>query len=206
VAQLRIGLTGGIGSGKSTVAAMLSHLGASVIDSDAIARRLTAPSGAAIPAIRDAFGDRVLRDDGSLDRDAMRMLVFSNPDAKAALESILHPLIAAETAREASALGGDVQVFDVPLLTESRHWRQRVHRILVVDCDVATQVKRVAMRPGWTPQTAERVIASQASRAARRAIADAVIVNRDIDLLMLRDAVEKVWQLWRPIAPTPVEQ
>ena len=203
---LRIGLTGGIGSGKSTVAAMLARRGAAVIDTDAIARRLTAADGAAMPALRQVFGASICAADGALDRDVMRTLVFADADAKQRLETVLHPLIGAEAQREVAAAASPVLVFDVPLLTESPHWRHRVDRVLVVDCEQATQVARILRRPSWTRDAAERVIASQASRAARRAIADAVIVNDGIDLVALDAAVDTVWHFWQTPSQNPVEQ
>ncbi len=203
---LRIGLTGGIGSGTSTVAAMLVRRGAALIDTDAIARRLTAAGGAAMPALRQAFGETIAGPDGALDRDAMRALAFSDPAAKQRVEALLHPLIGAEAQREAAAATSEVLVFDVPLLAESPHWRARVDRVLVIDCREATQIERVAQRPGWTRDAAERVIASQASRAARRAIADAIIFNDGIDMAALDTAVETVWHLWQPLTQNPVEQ
>jgi dephospho-CoA kinase len=206
VAPLRIGLTGGIGSGKSTVAAMFAKRGACVIDSDAISRRLTAAGGAAMPALRGAFGNSVVAPDGALDRDAMRSLVFSDPAARQRLEAVLHPQIAAETERQAAMATSAVIVFDIPLLAESRDARARVDRVLVVDCSAATQTARVIQRPGWTRDAAERAIASQASREARRAIADAVIFNDGIDLAALDAAVAHVWQRWQPSAQDPVEQ
>jgi dephospho-CoA kinase len=206
VAPLRIGLTGGIGSGKSTVAAMFAKRGACVIDSDAISRRLTAAGGAAMPALRGAFGNSVVAPDGALDRDAMRSLVFSDPAARQRLEAVLHPQIAAETERQAAMATSAVIVFDIPLLAESRDARARVDRVLVVDCSAATQTARVIQRPGWTRDAAERAIASQASREARRAIADAVIFNDGIDLAALDAAVAHVWQRWQPSAHDPVEQ
>ena len=203
---VRIGLTGGIGSGKSTVAAMLAKRGATVIDTDAIAHRLTAAGGAAMPALRQAFGDAIARADGALDRDAMRARAFSDSAAKAHLEALLHPLIGAQAQRDAEAATGGVVVFDVALLAESAHWRERVDRVLVVDCSPATQIERVALRAGWTRDAAERVIASQAPRAARRAIADAVIFNDALTLAALDAQVHALWQLWQPAAPDPVEQ
>jgi dephospho-CoA kinase len=199
-APLRIGLTGGIGSGKSTVAALLAQRGATIIDTDAIAHRLCAADGAAMPALRQAFGEAIAAPDGALDRAAMRELAFSDPGAKARLEAILHPLIGAEALREAATVQSPVVVFDVPLLVESAQWRTRVDRVLVVDCSQATQTERVAQRPGWTRAAAERVIATQASRAVRRAIADAVIVNEGIDLEALDCAVEDLWHAWQPMA------
>ena len=199
---LRIGLTGGIGSGKSTVAGLLVALGARLVDTDAIARSLTAPGGAAMPALVAAFGTELVAADGALCRDTMRQRVFSDAQAKQCLESILHPLIGAEAARQAAAAGGRVVVFDVPLLTESVHWRARVDKVLVVDCSETTQVQRVALRPGWDTAMAERVLAQQATRAARRAIADAVLFNDGITLAALQAQVLAVWQAWGCVAAT----
>ncbi len=203
---LRIGLTGGIGSGKSTVAAMFARRGSAVIDIDAIARRLSAANGTAMPALWAAFGDTIVGSDGGLDRDTMRALAFSDPAAKLRLEAVLHPLIAAEAAIEAAATNSSVLVFDVPLLAESRHWRARVDRLLVVDCSPSTQIDRVVQRPGWTREATQRVIAAQASRTARRAIADAVIFNDGLDLAALDAAVGKLWRQWQPLAQNAVEQ
>ena len=192
----RIGLTGGIGSGKSTVAQMLVALGAVLVDSDAIARELTLPGGAAIPALREAFGAECLDAMGALDRERMRALAFADPGVRRRLEALLHPMIGAETARRAAAAGDATLVFDVPLLAESLHWRARVERILVVDCRVATQVERVLRRPGWSREAAERVVAQQASREARRAIADAVLFNEGIALPALEAQVRALWERW----------
>ena len=190
---LRIGLTGGIGSGKSTVGGMLSALGAALVDTDAIARQLTEPGGAAIEPIRVAFGDSFIDASGALARPTMRALAFSDPAARRRLEAILHPLIGAETERRAAVTMTDVLVFDVPLLVESTRWRDRVVRVLVVDCSEATQIERVAARPGWTREMAQAVIAQQATRAARRACADAVIFNDGISLLALSEEVRTLW-------------
>ncbi len=203
---LRIGLTGGIGSGKSTVAAVFARRGATIIDTDTIARRLSAVGGTAMPALRQAFGPTIIGPDGALDRGAMRAMAFSDPAVKQRLEAVLHPLIGAEANRQAAMATSPVLVFDVPLLAESKHWRERVDRVLVVDCGPATQIERVAQRPGWTRDAAERVIAGQASRATRRAIADAVIVTDGIGLEALAAAVESIWHLWQPLAQNPVEQ
>jgi dephospho-CoA kinase len=193
---LKIGLTGGIGSGKSTVAHLLASLGATLVDTDAIARMLTLPGGAAMPLLADAFGANMVSADGALDRERMRALVFADPGAKARLEAILHPLIGTEAQRQAAAAGPGIVVFDVPLLTESRHWRARVDRVLVVDCPEPTQIERVQQRPGWTEDAARRVIQQQASRAERRAIADAVIFNHGLTLAALAGEVETLWALW----------
>ncbi len=191
-----IGLTGGIGSGKSTVAGLLVAEGACLVDTDAIARALTLPGGAAMPALRDAFGAGAVAADGALDRGFMRQRVFQDPAAKLRLEGILHPLIGAEARRQADAAAGKPVVFDVPLLTESSHWRARVQRVLVVDCSEDTQATRVAARQGWDAAAARRVIAQQAPRAARRAIADAIIHNDGISLPTLQQAVQALWRQW----------
>lgn len=191
-----IGLTGGIGSGKSTAANVLAACGALLVDTDAIARTLTLAGGAAIPAITQAFGAEVLGADGALDRARMRGRVFEDPASRTLLESILHPLIGEAARRQAADAAGRVVVFDVPLLTESSHWRARVDRILVIDCGEATQLARVAARPGWDTATAARVVAQQASRESRRAIADAVIFNDGLSLPQFQAEVRAVWALW----------
>lgn len=174
---LRVGLTGGIGSGKSTVAAMLADCGAAVIDSDAIARQVTAPGGAAMDRLAKHFGARFITPEGGLNRDAMRELAFADAGAKKQLEAIVHPLVGEETARQAAQAASACIVFDVPLLVESGRWRQRVDRVLVVDCSEATQVSRVMARNGWTREAVERVMAGQASRDQRLAAADICIYN-----------------------------
>jgi len=196
---LAIGLTGGIGSGKSTVAAMLAAHGAVLIDTDAIARRLTLPGGAAIEPLRAAFGDDLIGPDGAMDRARMRAQVFTDPTAKARLEAILHPLIGLECDRQAEAAGGAMRVFDVPLLVESARWRARVDRVLVVDCREEVQVERVLARSGWAHEIVLAVIRQQASRAARRAAADAVIFNDGIGLEELAGEVASVWRHWCPV-------
>ena len=196
-APLRIGLTGGIGSGKSTVAAALAALGASVIDTDAIARSLTLPGGGAIAAIAEQFGAGFIDASGALDRSRMRELAFADPAARQRLEAILHPLIRAETARQADAAQGTAIVFDVPLLIESGRWREQVDRVLVVDCREATQVERVMARSGWTREAVQAVLAQQASRRSRRAGADAVIYNDGLSHEELRAEVRALWEGWR---------
>jgi dephospho-CoA kinase len=194
---LKIGLTGGIGSGKSTVARRFAALGALVVDSDALAQALTAPGGAAIPAIAAAFGADMIAPDGAMDRARMRALVFAQPAERQRLEAILHPMIGEATRAQASRAGeGQAVVFDVPLLTESGTWRGRVDRVVIVDCDEATQVARAVQRSGWTAEAVERTIAQQASRARRRAIADAVIVNEDLTLAQLDAEVDALWSTW----------
>ena len=190
---LRIGLTGGIGSGKSTVGQMLQERGAAVMDADAIARSVTAAHGTAMPAIAQAFGPDFITPDGALDRERMRAHVFSHPEAKQALEAIIHPLVAQETQRQAQdaiANGHHTLVFDVPLLVESgTRWRAQVDRVLVVDCSEETQIQRVMTRNGWSRETIQAIISAQASRAQKLAAADWVIDNEDISLEALRKRV-----------------
>ncbi|MGJ7483875.1 dephospho-CoA kinase [Variovorax sp. LT2P21] len=193
---MRIGLTGGIGSGKSTVAAMLSDLGATLIDTDAISRAITLPGGPAIPAIQATFGAGVLDAAGGLDRARMREIVFAEADAKRRLEAILHPLIGIETERQATAAAGTTLVFDVPLLVESKRWRRVVDRVLVVDASEATQRTRVVARSGWAPDAVRAVIAQQAPRRERRAAADAVVFNDGLSLEALAGEVRSLWAHW----------
>jgi dephospho-CoA kinase len=197
VPGLTIGLSGGIGSGKSTVARRFGALGALLVDTDALAHALTAPGGDAIPAIAAAFGPGMIGPDGAMDRAAMRALVFSQPAQRQRLEAILHPLIGAATRAQASRAGaGQAVVFDVPLLAESLTWRARVDRVVIVDCSLATQVARVVERSGWTADAVERTIAQQASRAQRRAIADAVIFNEGLTLAQLEAEADALWAHW----------
>ncbi len=196
-ASLRIGLTGGIGSGKSTVAARLATLGAAIVDTDAISRSLTRSGGAAIPEIAMQFGTEFVDASGALDRARMRERAFADPDARRRLEGILHPLIREETARQAAAAGERVVVFDVPLLVESGRWREQVDRVLVVDCAESTQIERVVSRSNWSREAVQAVIAQQASRAARRASADAVICNDGLSLEELHAEVQALWKAWR---------
>lgn len=195
-AALRIGLTGGIGSGKSTVAALLAAHGAGLVDTDAIARALTLPQGAAVAPIRAAFGDAAIDADGAMDRAFMRALAFSDGTARGRLEAILHPLIGIEAERQARALPTPVIVFDVPLLVESTRWREKVDKVLVIDCNESTQVRRVVARSGWSPEAVESVIAQQATRAARRACADAVVFNDGVSPAQLATTVQSLWRHW----------
>ncbi|MFC6284794.1 MULTISPECIES: dephospho-CoA kinase [Polaromonas] len=181
----RLGLTGGIGSGKSTVARLLVDAGAALIDADAISRQVTAPGGAAIPLITQHFGPQAITPEGAMDRDAMRRLAFSDPASRRQLEAIIHPLVGLETARQAEQAlqaGNPCIVFDIPLLVESGRWRQQLDRVLVVDCSEATQISRVMARSGWTQEAVQKVIDGQASRAARRAAADVCIYNDGLSL------------------------
>ncbi len=196
--NLRIGLTGGIGSGKSTVAALFVRRGATLIDTDAIARGLAASGGAAIAALSASFGPEFIDSTGALDRDRMRQLAFAQPEAKRRLEAILHPLIGIETERQANAASTEVLVFDVPLLAESSHWRDRVGRVVVVDCEKSTQMARVMQRSGLSAAAVQAIIEQQAPRAKRRACADAVISNDTISLETLTEEVAALWQAWAP--------
>ncbi|MEJ8820742.1 dephospho-CoA kinase [Variovorax humicola] len=192
----RIGLTGGIGSGKSTVATMLVERGAALIDTDAIARSLTLPGGEAMAPIATQFGQDVVQADGSLNRDRMREIVFQDASAKRRLEAILHPLIGTACDRQAAQAEGRIVVFDVPLLVESGRWRARVDRVLVVDATEATQLSRVMARSGWSSEAVQAVIAQQANREARRAAADAVIFNEGLSLAELEAEVAALWLEW----------
>lgn len=191
---LRIGLTGGIGSGKSTVASMLVGHGAHLIDTDAIARSLTVAGGAAMEAIQAAFGPAFIGADGSLDRARMRTAAFADADARHRLEAILHPRIGTEVEQRAAAASASVLVLDIPLLVESARWRARVDRVWLVDCSETAQIERVVARSGWTADAVRAVIGQQASRAARRAAADAVIDNEGIGLDALAREVSELWR------------
>jgi dephospho-CoA kinase len=191
-----IGLTGGIGSGKSTVASHWVALGAHLIDTDALARALTLAGGAAIAPLCVEFGPEVLDRSGALDRARMRALAFADPNAKRRLEAILHPLIGAEAMRMAQSTTAAI-VFDVPLLGEASPWRARCDRIAVVDCSEPAQIERVVLRSGWDAEQVRSVIAQQTPRATRRAIADAVIDNDSPSTLeQLRIAAHALWALW----------
>ena len=193
---LRLGLTGGIGSGKSTVASILARAGAAVMDADAISRSLTQPGGRAIPAILAEFGETLISPDGAMDREAMRALVFSNPSSKRQLEAIVHPLVGQvlqEQSHAAVAAGHACLVYDVPLLVESGdRWRRQVDWVCVVDCEVETQIQRVMARNQLGRADIERIISQQASRQQRLACADAVIFNEGIDLAHLEHLVHEM--------------
>lgn len=197
-----VGLTGGIGSGKSTVADLFAERGATLIDADLIAHKLTEPGGAALPAIASTFGARFLQPDGAMNRAMMRDQVFSDPVAKKKLEAILHPLIGQEVARAAAQATGLYKLFVVPLLVESGHWRARVTRILVVDCPEELQIARVMQRNGLPEQQVRAIMAAQASRAQRCAAADDLICNdRDTAALILQ--VERLHALYCALAAQP---
>jgi dephospho-CoA kinase len=190
---LRIGLTGGIGSGKSTVARILVRLGATLVDADAIARASTAPGGMAMEAIRNAFGPALIDATGALDRDRMRALVFQDPNARHRLEAIVHPLVRHEIERQCVATKTDCVVLDIPLLVESALWRERIHTLWVVDCLPETQIERVVQRNGWSRAQVEAVLAAQAPREARLQLAHTVIDNDRGTLQQLDTQVEAAY-------------
>lgn len=190
--MLRIGLTGGIGSGKSTVARLLQARGAAVIDADAISRSTTQRGGSAIPAIIQAFGAEFVDAGGALDRQRMREHVFAHPEARRALEAIIHPLVGAEVRRQTLACAAHCVVFDIPLLVESPHWRHQLDRVVVVDCLESTQLKRVSERSGWDATTTQTVIRSQSSRQRRLAAADAVLFNDSNNMEQLQSTVDQL--------------
>jgi dephospho-CoA kinase len=193
---VRLGLTGGIGSGKSTVAAFMAQAGAAVMDADAISRALTQAGGQAIPAILAEFGETLLTPEGAMNRDAMRALVFSNPQTKRQLEAIIHPLVAQALQAQTQAAieaGNKCLVFDVPLLVESgERWRRQVDWVCVVDCQTDTQIQRVMARNQLARPEIEAIMAQQASRAQRLASADAVIYNDGLDLDQLQTVVHEM--------------
>jgi len=191
----RLGLTGGIGSGKSTVAAMLAERGAAVIDADAISRQTTAAGGNAVEAIARTFGPEFITTAGALDRERMRALAFSDPTARRRLEQIVHPLVGLETRRQAQAAidaGRRCIVFDIPLLVESAHWRARLDQVLVLDCRPETQIERVMQRSGLSRGEVESVLANQASRSVRLRAADHVICNDGLSLPELARLVQQL--------------
>jgi len=174
---LRVGLTGGIGSGKSTVAALFEDRGAAVADADALAHDLTAAGGAAIDAIHAAFGTEAIRPDGAMDRAWMRRLAFTDPDAKRRLERILHPRIRALLDAHMAAAHAPIAIAVIPLLVESGDWHGRFDRVLVVDCPAATQIARVMARSALARDEVESIMQRQATRQQRLAAADDVIFN-----------------------------
>ncbi|HTH39903.1 MAG TPA: dephospho-CoA kinase [Rhodocyclaceae bacterium] len=197
-----IGLTGGIGSGKSAAAAAFAAHGAAVVDTDAIAHQLTAAGGAALSALAAAFGPTIIAADGALDRAAMRQRVFAEPAERQRLEGILHPLIRRESDRQVAAArtsGVPYVMLMVPLLVESGSYRERVDRIVVVDCAESTQVARVVARNGFSEEQVRAILAAQASRSARLAVADEVVDN-DGDLVHLQEQVAQLDRKFRTLA------
>ena len=189
---LRIGLTGGIASGKSTVADMFAELGVPIIDTDIIAREVVEPGTPALAEIRERFGEQFIDAAGNLDRAALRKEIFANDQARSDLEAIIHPRIGTETRRQADAADGDYQLIVVPLLTESA-LMAFVDRVLVVDCTEDLQIRRLCARDIETIEQARSILKAQTNREARLAIADDVIVNDG----SLRDTREAVTQLDR---------
>lgn len=188
----RIGLTGGIGSGKSTVGALLAAAGAALIDADALARASTASGGAAIAAITEHFGAEFLDADGAMDRTRMRRLVFADPSARARLEAIVHPIVLrgiAERADAALQAGAHLLVLDIPLLVESGRWAPALDAVLLVDCTAQTQIERVMQRSALPRAQVQAIMDAQASRAQRRSAADAVLFNDGISLAALEGEV-----------------
>jgi dephospho-CoA kinase len=193
----RLGLTGGIGSGKSTASGMFAALGAAIVDADGISRNLTTPHGAAIGTIKQQFGESMIAADGSLNRDHMRDLIFTDIGAKKRLEAIIHPLIKLEMQRQdqaAVASGAKLIVYDIPLLVESKNWRPTLDKILVIDCLEQTQINRVILRNTLKTADVEKIMASQASRKMRNSAADIVIFNDSITVEQLREQVTHLAQ------------
>lgn len=197
-----VGLTGGIGSGKSAVSGEFARLGAAVVDTDVIAHKLTGPGGAAMPALRDAFGAGIVAADGRLDRAAMRALAFSDAAVRQRLEAILHPMIrelADRHCRAALAAGTPYVILVVPLLVETDGYRQRVDRIAVVDCPDDARIARVMARSGLSRQEVERIFGAQANREDRLALADDVIDNGG-DLAALAGQIALLDRKYRALA------
>ena len=203
----RLGLTGGIGSGKSTVANLLKNHGAAIVDADATSRLLTQPGGLAIDPIRSAFGADFIDAAGAMDRDKMRQLVYADPSARSRLEAIVHPLVGLETRRQALAAaraGFNVVVFDIPLLVESHQWRQNLDLVLVIDCTPEVQIQRVVARSGLTEVVIRGIMAAQASRLVRLAAADLVICNTHLSLNELADEARQVAYRFGLSSPQPL--
>ncbi|MBT8102162.1 MAG: dephospho-CoA kinase [Gammaproteobacteria bacterium] len=197
----RIGLTGGIASGKSTVADMFAELGVAVIDTDVIAREVVRPGQPALNEIRERFGDDLIDASGTLDRTAMRKRIFANENTRRDLEAILHPRIGAETLRQADAAPGPYQLIVVPLLVGSALTKY-VDRILVVDCEEELQIQRLLARDAETVEQARRILSAQASREARLAIADDVLLN-ERSLEETRQLVKALDEKYRRLAAVP---
>ena len=175
-----VGLTGGVGSGKSTIAAMLSAHWAGIVDADAISHELTRAGGAAVEPLRASFGAQAIAPDGSLDRATMRSVAFSDPAARTRLEAVLHPMIRNAMRERAAVLGAGgcpYVIFVVPLLVETGSWRVSVDRVLLIDCSEATQIDRVCARPGMNESAVRQIMQAQAGRQQRLAVADDVLMN-----------------------------
>jgi len=193
--SLQIGISGGIGSGKSTVCQSFARKGAAVVDLDAISRASTAAGGRAIAAVKATFGAGFIDETGAMDRTKMRDLVFSDAGARSRLEGIVHPLIALEVASQADTaqkMGLACIVFDIPLLVESAHWRTSLDRILMVDCSVDTQIQRVQARSGLSETEVRSILRAQSSRRQRLEVADAVIFNEGKNLLEIERELQSL--------------
>jgi dephospho-CoA kinase len=195
MAAFTVGLTGGIGSGKTVVANLFAAKGATIVDTDQIAHSLTGPNGAAMPALLAEFGDAYADTQGALDRAKMRALVFSDPTAKARLEAILHPRIRDAALAAAAAATGSYVMYAVPLLVESGTWKERVSRVLVIDCPEEVQVARVMARNGLPESQVRAIMAAQATRAQRLAAADDII-NNDGEIAALEEQVARIHDLY----------
>lgn len=193
--QFSIGLTGGIGSGKTTVANLFANHGAHIIDTDEISHQLCAPGGQAIALIKTAFDDSFIKASGALDRAKMREFIFTNPKARKKLEDILHPLITQVAMSQAATNTGIYPIFVVPLLVESTHWAQRVSRITVVDCQESSQIKRVMARSKLTEQEVRAIMSTQVQRDARLAAADDIVTN-DGNIDQLTQQVSQLHSLY----------
>ena len=194
-----VGVTGGIGSGKSTVAALFAALGAGVVDTDAISRQLTGPGGAAIPAIREKFGDDFINEDGSLSRTVMRERVFNHPPARKQLEAIMHGRIQDAVMAALEAASEPYVLLVVPLLIEVGSYRPILSRVLVVDCEEENQIKRASIRAGMTPTAVRAIMAAQTDRKTRLRVADDVIEN-NADLASLETVVRQLDRQYRTMA------
>jgi dephospho-CoA kinase len=195
----RVGLTGGIGSGKSTVAALFAALGVLVIDTDAISHQLTGSNGEAIPAIRSVFGNEYIDNTGALDRAKMRQLVFADKTAKVLLEKILHPLIFTESRAQAEISSAPYVIIVVPLLFETTSFKEWMNRTVTVDCSEEKQIERITRRNGMNDQTARSIMSQQLSRAQRLALTDDTIDNEG-DLAVLDDQVATLNQRYLDLA------
>ena len=196
---LVVGLTGGIGSGKSAAADEFARLGATVVDTDAIAHELTGPGGAAVPEVKRLFGSTFVDPAGAMNRKRMRDLVFSDPEEKQRLEGLLHPMIRTESTRRIAAATGPYVVHVVPLLVESPDYRERFGRVLVVDCPEALQIERVRQRSGLPEEEVRRILSTQAQRDKRLAAADDVIDNSG-PIAALQQQVQKLHEKYLALA------
>jgi dephospho-CoA kinase len=197
--RLRIGLTGGIASGKSVVSQRFAELGVAVIDADLASRAVVAPGSLGLAQVVERFGSDVLTPNGDLDRRALRDLIFNDPKARQALDAILHPLIRADMEAQAAAAQGPYLVMAIPLLVEGGRAHERVDRVLVVDTDEALQLQRVQARDGSSAEQARAILASQSSRAARLAAADDVLSNSG-SVAELRQAVDLIHERYLQLA------